>query len=210
MKKFFGNLWVMVASVVLLVFVSTSLICVLAQPLFCMGNYYSKKEFTTQQGEEYVNEAWVHFNLNNTMEYKQVVKNETTGETKERTDTYWYYKSGETLFQIGNTEDMTKEEYKEAVDKIKNMSEKEYNAYRDEMGYVITWKAFYLSNESSLREDPESEYYHIIYINKTKIPTVIVLSVVETLVFAFATTSVICFILNKKNKPAKVEETPAA
>ena len=87
------------------------------------------------------------------------------------------------------------------------MTEEEYKAYKDEMGYVHTFKAFYLSNESSLREGPAAQYIHRVYINSSKIPTVVVLSVVETLVLAVAAVSVTFFILNKKAK--KEEPAPA-
>ena len=44
-------------------------------------------------------------------------------------------------------------------------------------------------------------------INKAKIPMVVTLSVIDTVLLAFATVSVICFILNKKAK--KNEPVPA-
>ena len=210
MKKFLGNLWVMVASLVLFVLTSSSLIFVLSQPLFCMGNYYSNVEYESPTGEIYIGEAWINIDLNNTLEMKQIVTNQETGKTEEQTTGYWYYRDGKTLFQIGNTKEMTKEEYKEAVKTIQDMSAKEYKAYKDEMGYVITFKAFYLSNESSIRQNSLSKAFHLLYINKSKVPTIITLSVVDTVLLAFATTSVVCFILNKKSKkeePAVVEET---
>ena len=67
MKKFLGNLWVMVASLVLFVLTSSSLIFVLSQPLFCMGNYYSKVEYESPTGEIYIGEAWINIDFNNTL-----------------------------------------------------------------------------------------------------------------------------------------------
>ena len=219
MKKIFGNLYVMIASLVLFVFASVSLICVLAQPLFYVGEYYSQIEYEGPEGEKFVDESWLNVNANNTIEVRRLAKNTATGEKKEETQTVWYYVHDGMLFQIGDTEDMTKEEYKEAVKEIDDMTEEEFKAYKDEMGYVISFKGIYLSNESSLRQGEYSKYYHIVYTNSAKIPMVIVLSVVETLVLAFAAVSVTFFILNKKAKkaePAPVEtsteepaETPA-
>ena len=207
MKKIMGNLWVMIASLVAFVFASVSLICVLAHPLFYVGDYYSKIEYEGPEGDTYVDEFWLNMNADNTIDARRVVKNTKTGEEEEMTQTVWYYMKGKDLFQIGDTEEMTKEEYKEAVKEIKEMTEEEYNAYRDEMGYVHTFKAFYLSNESSLREGPSAQYIHRVYINSSKIPMVIVLSIVDTVLLAFAAVSVTFFILNKKAK--KVEPAPA-
>ncbi len=207
MKKIFGNLYVMIASLVLFVFTSVSLICVLAHPLFYAGEYYSKIEYEGPEGDTYVDEFWLNMNADNTIDARRVVKNTKTGEEEEMTQVVWYYMKGKDIFQIGDTEEMTEEEYKEAVKEIEDMTEDEYKAYKDEMGYVHTFKAFYLSNESSLREGPTAQYIHRIYINSSKIPTVVVLSVVETLVLAVAAVSVTFFILNKKAK--KEEPAPA-
>lgn len=203
MKKFLSKLWVMILSLVLVVFASGALLLVLAPKVCIVGNYYSDKEYQNLAGENFVSESWLNFHLDNTVTCKQVVKNVTTGEVKEETIKQWYYVYGKTLFQVGDTEDMTKEEYKKAVEKIKNMTDAEYKAYKDEMGYVITFKAVYLSNESSLREGDLSKYVHFIHINKTKIPLMITFIVVDTLVLALATASVVCFVLNKKNKTEK-------
>ena len=207
MKKFMGNLWVMIASLALFVFTSVSLICVLAQPLFYVGDYYGKREYTNATDDNIVNEQWLNFNADNTMTMKQVLTNLTTGETKENESSSWYYRDGEYLFQIGDTEEMTKKEYNEAIKAIKDMSDEEYKAYRDEYGYVLRFKAFYLSNESSMRENAYYQYTVDIFINKAKIPMVVTLSVIDTVLLAFATVSVICFILNKKAK--KNEPVPA-
>ena len=207
MKKIFGNLYVMIASLVLFVFTSVSLICVLAHPLFYMGDYYSKIEYEGPEGDTYVDEFWLNVNADNTIDAKRVAKNTKTGEENEYTQTVWYYVNGKDLFQIGDTEEMTEEEYKEAVKEIEEMTEKEYKAYRDEFAYEIKFKLFYLSDESSMREGPSAQYIHRVYKNSSKIPTVIVLSVVETLVLAVAAVSVTFFILNKKAK--KEEPAPA-
>ena len=210
MKKFLGNLWVMVASLVVLVFTSVSLVCVLANKLFYVGDYYSKLEYEVGEGEKIVDESWLNFNADNTVDIRRFAKSEATGETKEEVSTVWYYIYDGMLFQLGDTEEMTKEEYKEAVKEIKEMTDEEFKAYKDEMGYVISFKGIYLSNESSVRESSSVKYYHLVYKNSAKIPMVIVLSVVETLVLAFAAVSVSFFVLNKKNKPAEpVAETPA-
>ena len=210
MKKFMGKIYVMIASLVLFVFASVSLICVLAQPLFYAGEYYSKIEYESPEGDKYVDEIWLNVNADNTIESRRVAKNETTGEVHEETLTYWYYLNGKELFQVSETEDLTKEEYEDAVKEIKEMTEEEYNEYRDEMAYILSFKALYLSNKSSMRESSYAQYSHFTYKNDAKIPTVIVLSVVETLLLAVAIISVVCFISNKKGNVAPaVAETPA-
>lgn len=206
-KKLFGNLYVMIASLACLVFASVSLICVLVQPLFYAGDYYGKREYTSGTGDDIVNEQWLNFNADNTMTMKQVLTNLTTGETKETESSSWYYSDGDYLFQIGEVDEMTKEEYKEAIKEIKDMTEEEYNAYRDEFGYEIQFQSFYLSNASSMRQESYYEYTVDIYRNKGKMPTVISLAIVDTVLLTIAATSVICFILNKKAK--KEEPAPA-
>ena len=207
MKKFLGNLWVMVTSLILFVFTSVVLVTVIVRPVCNVGDYYSKIQYDGPEGDIFVDEQWLNANADNTMSLRQVVKNTTTGEQKEQTTEYWYYLDGKTIFVIGETKNMTKEQYKEAVKKIKNMTDAEYDAYKKEEGYIHTFKAMYLSNDSSLRQGEYSKYVHKIYKNSVKIPLFSILCTVETLLLGFATVTVIFFIKNRKNKIVKIEET---
>ena len=202
MRKFFGKMWVMVTSLVLFVLTSALLIGILAQPLFFVGNYYGRREYSSPIGDNFVRQEWINVNINNTLTMKQVIVNETTGEKREASETYWYYRDGKTLLALGDVETMTKEQYKDAVKQIKEMSETEFDEYKNMAGLRLTFVAM-VSNSSG-------EYSITSYKNKAKVPALITVGCVELIALALVVTTVTCFVLNKKNKKEEpsVVETP--
>ncbi len=201
MRKIFGKMWVMITSLGLFVLTSALLIGILAQPLFFAGDYYGKREYSSPKGDNFLRQEWINVNINNTLTTKQVIENKTTGEKREDSATYWYYRDGKVLFALGDVETMTKEQYNDAVKEINEMSETEFDEFKNMAGLRMTFVA--------MVPNSGNEYSIVVYKNKTKVPALITVGCVEMVVLAFATTSVVCFILNKKSKeeePAVVEE----
>ena len=196
----------MIVAIALLVASSAVFIFTMAAPLCRWGEYSSTISYSLSDADV-KSETTIKIKTRNKLLVKTKLTNLNTGETIDREGEAWYYRTGKTLFQIGDVEDMTKEEYKEAVQAIKDMSEEEYTAYKNESSYVITFKAFYLSNESSIRGSEYGNRIDKLYINKSKIPAVIVTSIIETITLAFAATAVILYIISKKNGSTVVPTT---
>ena len=54
MRKFFGKMWAIITSFVLFVLTSAMLIGILAQPLFFVGDYYGRREYSSPIGDNFV------------------------------------------------------------------------------------------------------------------------------------------------------------
>ena len=197
MKKFFSKLPVLIIAIVLLLGSSLVFIDTMADRICKWGTYNSTIEYTIGD-VDYKSESTLKAKFGNKMLVTQTITNKETGEKKTNETEVWYYRDGRILFQVGTTEDLTREEYKKAVQEIKDLPAEQFNEYREKFGYEATFKAVYLKNS------PDSSYpgyqtIHTVYINRSKIPTVIVLSIIETITLVFAIVSITIYVLNKKN-----------
>ena len=187
----------MIIAVVLLLGSSVVFIDTMADRICKWGTYNSTLEYKI--GEvEYKSESTLKAKFGNKMLVTRTVTNQETGEKKTNESEVWYYRDGRILFQIGTTEDLTREEYKKAVKELKDLPAEQFNEYREKFGYEATFKAVYLKNSPAHEQGYQT--IHSVYINRSKIPTVIVLSIIETITLAFAATTVICYIVNNKKK----------
>lgn len=191
MKKFLSNLYVMIGSIVLTVVATGMLIAVLALPLLPVGSYYGTKQYHTIDNYDVKKEEWIKVNLDNTMDFKTKYTNLTNQETREESATYWYYTDGDYLFTLGETKNMTKEQYKDAVEEIEEMSTQEYEAFK-QMGARITFVALAVNGSTTVTIP--------VYKNKAKIPALITVACVDTVLLAFTAASIVFFVKSKKDK----------
>ena len=192
MKKFLSNLYVMIGSIILTVVATAMLIAVLTLPLLPVGSYYGSRQFTIGDSE-IKREEWIDIDLNNTATRKYKYTNLTTGEVEEGSETYWYYTDGEVFFTPGLTDTMTKEDYKEVVKDIKEMSDTEYEIYKNVSGARVTFLAIaplYNTGSQGIT----------VYKNKAKVPTLITVACVDTALLALTATSIVFFVKSKKGK----------
>jgi len=192
MKKFLSNLYVMIGSIVLTVVATGMLIAVLALPLLPVGSYYGTKQYHTIDNYDVKKEEWIKVNLNNTVSFETEYTNLTTGEKREESVTLWYYTDGDYIFTLGETKEMTKEQYKDAVEEIKEMSTQEYEAFK-QMGARITFVGIAPLYNASVEGIT-------VYKNKTKVPTLITVACVDTALLAFTVSSIVLFVKSKKGK----------
>ena len=191
MKKFLSNLYVMIGSIVLTVVATGMLIAVLVLPLLPVGSYYGSREYHTMDNYDVKKEEWIKVNLDNTMDFKTKYTNLTNEEKREESATYWYYTDGDYLFTLGETKEMTKEQYKDAVEEIKEMSSQEYEAFK-QMGARLTFVA--------IANNAPTAVSITVYKNKAKVPTLITVACVDTALLAFTAASIIFFVKSKREK----------
>ena len=192
MKKFLSNLYVMIGSIVLTVVATGMLIAILVLPLLPVGSYYGSREYHTMDNYDVKKEEWIKVNLDNTMDFKTKYTNLTNEETREESVTLWYYTDGDYLFTLGETKNMTKEQYKDAVEEIEEMSSQEYEALK-QMGARLTFVGIaplYDSGSQGIT----------VYKNKAKVPTLITVACVDTALLAFTAASIVFFVKSKKEK----------
>jgi len=192
MKKFLSNLYVMIGSIVLTVVATGMLIAILVLPLLPVGSYYGSREYHTMDNYDVKKEEWIKVNLDNTMDFKTKYTNLTNEEKREESATYWYYTDGDYLFTLGETKNMTKEQYKDAVEEIKEMSTQEYEAFK-QMGARLTFVGIAPLYNASVEGIT-------VYKNKTKVPTLITVACVDTALLAFTAASIVFFVKSKKEK----------
>lgn len=192
MKKFLSNLYVMIGSIVLTVVATSMLIAILVMPLFPVGSYYGTKQYHTIDNYDVKKEEWIKVNLNNTVSFETEYTNLTTGEKREESVTLWYYTDGDYLFTLGETKNMTKEQYKDAVEEIEEMSTQEYEAFK-QMGARLTFVGIAPLYNASVEGIT-------VYKNKTKVPTLITVACVDTALLAFTAASIVFFVKSKKEK----------
>ena len=192
MKKFLSNLYVMIGSIVLTVVATGMLIAVLALPLLPVGSYYGSREYHTMDNYDVKKEEWIKVNLDNTIDFKTKYTNLTNEETREDSGTYWYYTDGDYLFTLGETKTMTKEQYKDAVEEIEEMSSQEYEALK-QMGARLTFVGIAPLYNFSVEDIT-------VYKNKAKVPTLITVACVDTALLAFTAASIVFFVKSKKGK----------
>ena len=136
-------------------------------------------------------EEWIEINLDNTMDFKTKYTNLTNEETREESATYWYYTDGDYLFTLGETKTMTKEQYKDAVEEIEEMSSQEYEVLK-QMGARLTFVA--------IANNAPTAVSITVYKNKAKVPTLITVACVDTVLLAFTAASIVFFVKSKKEK----------
>lgn len=192
MKKFLSNLYVMIGSIVLTVVATGMLIVILVLPLLPVGSYYGSREYHTMDNYDVKKEEWIKVNLDNTVDFKTKYTNLTNEETREESATYWYYTDGDYLFTLGGTKTMTKEQYKDAVEEIEEMSSQEYEALK-QMGARLTFVGIVPLYNASAEGIT-------VYKNKAKVPTLITVACVDTALLAFTAASIVLFVKSKKNK----------
>ena len=192
MKKFLSNLYVMIGSIVLTVVATGMLIAILVMPLFPVGSYYGSREYHTMDNYDVKKEEWIKVNLDNTMDFKTKYTNLTNEEKREESATYWYYTDGDYLFTLGETKTMTKEQYKDAVEEIEEMSSQEYEALK-QMGARLTFVGIAPLYNASVEGIT-------VYKNKAKVPTLITVACVDTVLLAFTAASIVFFVKSKKEK----------
>lgn len=192
MKKFLSNLYVMIGSIVLTVVATGMLIAVLTLPLLPVGSYYGSREYHTMDNYDVKKEEWFEFHLNNTVEIETEYTNLTTREEREEEATYWYYTDGDYVFTLGETKTMTKEQYKDAVKEIKEMSTQEYEAFK-QTGARLTFVGIAPLYNASVEGIT-------VYKNKAKVPTLIAVACVDTALLAFTAASIVFFVKSKKEK----------
>ena len=192
MKKFLSNLYVMIGSIVLTVVATGMLIAILVLPLFPVGSYYGSREYHTMDNYDVKKEEWIKVNLDNTVDFKTKYTNLTNEETREESATLWYYTDGDYLFTLGETKNMTKEQYKDAVEEIEEMSSQEYEALK-QMGARLTFVGIAPLYNSSVEGIT-------VYKNKAKIPALITVACVDTALLAFTAASIVFFVKSKKEK----------
>ena len=192
MKKFLSNLYVMIGSIVLTVVATGMLIVILVLPLLPVGSYYGSREYHTMDNYDVKKEEWIKVNLDNTVDFKTKYTNLTNEETREESATYWYYTDGDYLFTLGGTKTMTKEQYKDAVEEIEEMSSQEYEALK-QMGARLTFVGIVPLYSASAEGIT-------VYKNKAKVPTLITVACVDTALLAFTAASIVLFVKSKKNK----------
>lgn len=192
MKKFLSNLYVMIGSIVLTVVATGMLIAVLTLPLLPVGSYYGSREYHTMDNYDVKKEEWIKVNLDNTVDFKTKYTNLTNEETREESATYWYYTDGDYLFTLGETKTMTKEQYKDAVEEIGEMSSQEYEALK-QMGARLTFVGIVPLYNASVEGIT-------VYKNKAKVPTLITVACVDTALLAFTAASIVFFVKSKKGK----------
>ena len=191
MKKFLSNLYVMIGSIVLTVIATGMLIAILVLPLLPVGSYYGSREYHTMDNYDVKKEEWIKVNLDNTIDFKTKYTNLTNEETREESATYWYYTDGDYLFTLGETKEMTKEQYKDAVEEIEEMSSQEYEAFK-QMGARLTFVA--------IANNAPTAVSITVYKNKAKVPTLITVACVDTALLAFTAASIVFFVKSKKEK----------
>ena len=192
MKKFLSNLYVMIGSIVLTVVATGMLIAILVLPLLPVGSYYGSREYHTMDNYDVKKEEWIKVNLDNTIDFKTKYTNLTNEETREESATLWYYTDGDYLFTLGETKNMAKEQYKDAVEEIEEMSSQEYEAFK-QMGARLTFVGivpFYNASVEGIT----------VYKNKAKVPTLITVACVDTALLAFTAASIVFFVKSKKCK----------
>ena len=192
MKKFLSNLYVMIGSIVLTVVATGMLIAILVLPLLPVGSYYGSREYHTMDNYDVKKEEWIKVNLDNTIDFKTKYTNLTNEETREESATLWYYTDGDYLFTLGETKNMTKEQYKDAVEEIEEMSSQEYEALK-QMGARLTFVGIAPLYNSSAEGIT-------VYKNKAKVPTLITVACVDTALLAFTVSSIVLFVKSKKGK----------
>ena len=192
MKKFLSNLYVMIGSIVLTVVATGMLIAVLTLPLLPVGSYYGSREYHTMDNYDVKKEEWIKVNLDNTIDFKTKYTNLTNEETREESVTLWYYTDGDYLFTLGETKNMTKEQYKDAVEEIEEMSSQEYEALK-QMGARLTFVGIAPLYNFSVEDIT-------VYKNKAKVPTLITVACVDTALLAFTAASIVFFVKSKKEK----------
>ena len=192
MKKFLSNLYVMIGSIVLTVVATGMLIAVLVLPLLPVGSYYGSREYHTMDNYDVKKEEWIKVNLDNTVDFKTKYTNLTNEEKREESATYWYYTDGDYLFTLGETKEMTKEQYKDAVEEIKEMSSQEYEAFK-QMGARLTFVGIVPLYNASVEGIT-------VYKNNAKVPTLITVACVDTALLALTATSIVFFVKSKKGK----------
>lgn len=192
MKKFLSNLYVMIGSIVLTVVATGMLIAILVLPLLPVGSYYGSREYHTMDNYDVKKEEWIKVNLDNTVDFKTKYTNLTNGEKREESATYWYYTDGDYLFTLGETKNMTKDQYKDAVEEIEEMSSQEYEALK-QMGARLTFVGIAPLYNASVEGIT-------VYKNKAKVPTLITVACVDTALLAFTAASIVFFVKSKKEK----------
>ena len=192
MKKFLSNLYVMIGSIVLTAVATAMLIAVLTLPLLPVGSYYGSKEYHTMDNYDVKKEEWIKVNLDNTIDFKTKYTNLTNEETREESVTLWYYTDGDYLFTLGETKTMTKEQYKDAVEEIEEMSSQEYEALK-QVGARLTFVGIAPLYNASVEGIT-------VYKNKAKVPTLITVACVDTALLAFTAASIVFFVKSKKEK----------
>ena len=192
MKKFLSNLYVMIGSIVLTVVATGMLIAILVLSLLPVGSYYGSREYHTMDNYDVKKEEWIKVNLDNTIDFKTKYTNLTNEETREDSGTYWYYTDGDYLFTLGETKTMTKEQYKDAVEEIEEMSSQEYEALK-QMGARLTFVGIAPLYNFSVEDIT-------VYKNKAKVPTLITVACVDTALLAFTAASIVFFVKSKKGK----------
>lgn len=192
MKKFLSNLYVMIGSIVLTVVATGMLIAILVLPLLPVGSYYGSREYHTMDNYDVKKEEWIKVNLDNTVDFKTKYTNLTNGEKREESVTLWYYTDGDYLFTLDETKIMTKEQYKDAVEEIEEMSSQEYEALK-QMGARLTFVGIVPIYNASVE-------VITVYKNKAKVPTLITVACVDTALLAFTAASIVFFVKSKKEK----------
>ena len=192
MKKFLSNLYVMIGSIVLTVVATGMLIAILVLPLLPVGSYYGSREYHTRDNYDVKKEEWIKVNLDNTIDFKTKYTNLTNEETREESATLWYYTDGDYLFTLGETKNMTKEQYKDAVEEIEEMSSQEYEVLKL-MGARLTFVGIAPLYNASAEGIT-------VYKNKAKVPSLITVACVDTALLALTATSIVFFVKSKKEK----------
>ena len=191
MKKFLSNLYAMIGSIVLTVVATGMLIAILVMPLFPVGSYYGSRQYHTMDNYDVKKEEWIKVNLDNTIDFKTKYTNLTNEETREESGTYWYYTDGDYLFTLGETKNMTKEQYKDAVEEIEEMSSQEYEALK-QMGARLTFVG--------IANNAPTAVSITVYKNKAKVPSLITVACVDAALLAFTAASIVFFVKSKKEK----------
>ncbi len=195
MKKLINNKITLIVASALFLVLSVILTSMFVHPVYYCGSYYLKETSTyTISNVKYTDtyEGWINFNKDNTADV--VIKATEKDKSVEEKYTYWYHRDGKKVIFIGDTTDMTKEQYENYIKEIKasDYYERTMNA-----GGTFDFCEVYLYIDYNLSGTFE---------NKSMICMVATLSAVDAIILAVLILSFICIICEPKEEK-KVAET---
>ena len=191
MKKFFSKKWTLISFATALVVFVGGLLAILLSPVFYLGSYSGGGGDGT-----YTYTNYIHFKSCKKYEVKRDVVTDATGEMKTTVKDYWYYRQGDIVFALGSVENMTEEQYKEAVEELKKLEGAEYDAVVKLSGSKI----------SCFNMRIEDEGGSVGYGNDAVFPILITDAVLATLALVGTGLSTFFFIKERKKNPEPATE----
>ena len=186
MKKFFGKKCTLISFAIASVVLLGGLLAMLLSPVFYVGSY------SGGEGNAYYDYKYkIHFKSCNKYEVTTIATQKSTGDTKTEVTEYWYYRNGDEVISLARTSVMSKEEYKEAVKQIEEMTVKEYEVFAKTSASKINLRYMEINALTS----------SVKYSNKSSIAFVVIDSVL--LCLALTGTGLSLFYYFKSNKKKK-------